>query len=323
MPLDRHAKRFLDMVAMGAVPDGGELTPQGMRDAMLRLARTVDAKNVPMGRIENRALPSPGGPLPVRIYTPADIGDSESAGIVYFHGGAGVFCSIETHDGVCRMLANASGCRVISVEYRLAPEHPFPAAVEDSYFATQWVAENARHIGIDRRRIAVGGDSAGGTLAAVVTQMARNARGPDIALQVLICPVTDLSAESESRKAYAQGYFLGRRTLEWAATQYCPPGAELRDPRISPLRAADFSGLPPAHIHTARYDPMLDEGRAYADALSDAGVSVRYICHEGMIHHFYAMAGAIPYARVAIAAVGASVREALTYEPQRGTKNSL
>jgi acetyl esterase len=311
MPLDRHAKRFLDMLAAGGASDASELTAPKMRDAMLRLARAVDAKDVPIAAVENRVLPSPGGPLPVRIYTPAAAGDAESAGIVYFHGGAGVFCSVDTHDGLCRMLANASAARLISVDYRLAPEYRFPAGLDDAWFATQWTFENARALGIDRERLVVAGDSAGGALAAVVCRLARDLGGPPIALQMLICPVTDLSAESGSRRSYAQGYFIGRQTLEWAAAAYCPIGADRADPRISPLRAADLSRLPPAHVHTAEFDPMLDEGKAYADALAAAGVTVRYVCHEGMIHHFYAMAGAIPYGRAAMANAGAAIGEAL------------
>jgi acetyl esterase/lipase len=312
MPLDRQAKRILDMLAAGGMPPSiAQFTPPKMRQAMLRLAQALDIKAVPIGNIENRDLPSSGGPLPVRIYTPLAVSDRESAGMVYFHGGAGVFCSIETHEGLCRMLANASGCRIISVDYRLAPEHQFPAAVEDSYFATQWVCEHARKLSIDPGRIAVGGDSAGGTLAAVVCQLAKRAGGPAIALQVLFCPVTDLSQESASRRAFGEGYFLDRMTLDWAIGHYCPAGVDMADIRISPLRALDLADLPPAHIHTAEFDPLRDEGKAYADALARAGVRVRYTCHEGMIHHFYGMAGAIQDAQTAIAQAGAAIQEAL------------
>ena len=298
------------MVAVGGVPEISRMTPLKMRQAMLRLARSVDARDVPIEQVEDRSLPGPGGPLPIRIYTPAAVMASASPGIVYFHGGAGVFCNIETHDGVCRMLANASGCRIISVEYRLAPEQPFPAAVDDSYFAARWACEHASALGIDPLRIAIGGDSHGGTLATVVCQLARRAGGPHFSLQLLICPVTDLSAESASRSAFAKGYFIDRETLTWAKGLYCPAGVDLADARISPLRAVDLAGLPPAHVHTAEFDPMRDEGRAYADALARAGVNVRYVCHEGMIHHFYGMAGAMPYARVAIAAAGAAIHDA-------------
>jgi acetyl esterase/lipase len=312
MPLDRQAKRILGMLAAGGMgPRIADFTAPKMREAMRRLAQTFDVHGVSIGGIENRDLPGVAGPLPVRIYTPAAVGaEEESAAMVYFHGGAGVFCSIDTHDGLCRMLANASGCRVFSVDYRLAPEHQFPAAVEDAYFATQWICEHAGQLRIDPTRVAVGGDSAGGTLAAVVCQHAKESSGPALALQVLFCPVTDLSDQSASWKAYGEGYFLDRFTLDWAVELYAPE-ADLADIRISPLRAVDLAGLPAAHIHTAEFDPLRDEGKAYAERLARAGVPVRYVCHAGMIHHFYCMAGTITYAQRAIAQAGAAIQEAL------------
>jgi acetyl esterase/lipase len=313
MPLDRQVKRILGMLAAGGMPPRvSDFTPRKLRDAMLRLARALDVKGLAIGSVENLDLPGLGGPLPVRIYTPASVSDAQLApGLVYFHGGAGVFCCIETHEGLCRMLANASGCRVVSVEYRLAPEHPFPAALEDSYLATEWVCRHAQQLNIDPARIAIGGDSAGGTLAAAVCQHAKHSGGPALALQVLFCPVTDLSRISESWKAYGEGYFLDRMTLDWAIEQYVPAGTDLADSRISPLRATDFTGLPPTHIHSAEFDPLRDEGESYAECLARDGVPVRYFCHDGMIHHFYCMAGAIPYAQRAIARAGAAIQEAL------------
>jgi acetyl esterase/lipase len=200
---------------------------------------------------------------------------------------------------------------VISVEYRLAPEYPFPAAIDDALAATLAIVENAATLEIDPTRLAVAGDSAGGTVAAVLCQLAAQAGAPHIALQLLLCPVTDLADETESWRAFAQGYFIERSTLAWAKTAYCG-AADCRDPRVSPLRASSLAGLPPAHIHTAEFDPLRDEGEAYARRLEDAGVSVRYVCHDGMIHHFYCMAGAIPRARNILSSIGASVREALS-----------
>jgi acetyl esterase len=278
---------------------------------MARLAQAFDAKGIAVGNVENRELPGSGVLLPVRIYTPAAVSaDQESAGIVYFHGGAGVFCSLDTHEGLCRMLANASACRVISVGYRLAPEHPFPTGIEDACCAARWVCEHARELTIDPGRIAVGGDSAGGTLAAVVCQRAKHDGAPALALQLLLCPVTDLSHESESWRTYGEGYFLDRSTLEWAIKLYAPK-MDRADIRLSPLRVRDFAGLPPAHIHTAEFDPLRDEGKAYAECLARAGGRVRYVCHAGMIHHFYCMAGAITYGEAAIRQAGAAVQNAL------------
>jgi acetyl esterase/lipase len=287
-----------------------DLTPQQMRDAFSRLAKWVDVKDEPVGDVQDAALPGPGGKLRFRIYRPRAAGTSPA--LVYFHGGGCVFGSIETHDGICRLLASGSDCAVISVDYRRAPEHRFPAAVDDAYAATAWVAEHAAELNLDPRRIAVGGDSAGGGLAAVVCQMAQRG-GPALALQVLFCPVMDMSSQTPSRRALASGYFLDQATIDWMLKHYCPPGTDLRDPRISPALAADVAGLPPAHIHTAQFDPLRDEGEAYAEALKRAGVAVRYTCHQGMIHHFYGMAGAIPYARVAMKAAGSAMRSALQY----------
>jgi acetyl esterase/lipase len=307
MPLDRHAKRLLEMIAAGRRDGAAELTAESLRRSMHRLADATDARRVPIAAVEDRLVPGPGAAIQVRAYTPCDAGTDSLPCIAYFHGGTGVFCGIDTHDGLCRMLANASGCKVVSVGYRLAPEHPFPAAIDDAVCATTWIAEHAEELQVDRERLAVAGDSAGGTIAAVICQLAARGAAPRIALQVLLCPVTDLAEESESRRTFAEGYFIERSTLEWAKGVYCA-GADPADPRVSPLRAASFDGLPPAHIHTAEFDPMRDEGEAYANALAGAGVRVRYTCHAGLIHHFYCMAGAIPHARSVLAAVGNDIR---------------
>jgi acetyl esterase len=311
VPLDPSAKRLLDMLAAaGGMADIAAMTPQQMRDAFRRLAQAVDLKGVPIGKIEDGELPGPGGALPYRIYRPQQPAAQPVPALVFFHGGGGVFGDIDTHDGFCRMLSAESGCAVISVGYRQAPEHKFPAAVEDSYVATQWVVDHAVELGLDPQRIGVGGDSAGGGLAAVVCQMAATNHGPRLALQVLFCPVLDMRAETPSRRAFAEGYFLNQATIDWMLRHYCAD-ADLDDPRLSPLRASQFSGLPPAHIHTAEFDPLRDEGEAYAKVLRQAGVAARYTCHAGMIHYFYAMAGAIPAARAALKGAAAAMREAL------------
>jgi acetyl esterase/lipase len=182
--------------------------------------------------------------------------------------------------------------------------------VEDAHFATEWICANAAELDLDRTRIAIGGDSFGGTLSAVVCQEAKSRPSAPLALQVLFCPVTDLGSQSPSWKHYGEGHIIDRITLDWATERYAP-GMDLEDTRISPLRACDLSGVPPTHIHTAEFDPLRDEGRAYADRLSSAGVPVRYLCHAGMVHHFYCMAGAISYAQQAIREAGAAIAEAL------------
>jgi acetyl esterase len=318
MPLDRHAKRLLDMVAAGK---SGELpqsrspqSPEAIRHTFSTLAQAVDARNVP-GGCEDHDIAGPAGTLSLRIYTPVNAPAGPLPALIFFHGGAGVFCGFDTHDGFCRLLANESGCRVIAVGYRLAPEHPFPAAVEDAAAATAWVFTHGDALGIDPGRVGVAGDSAGATLAAVVCQQTRRAGiaiVPAIALQVLVCPVTDPGRDSPSRHVYGQGYFFDMTTLDWALGHYLPAGVDVSDERVSPLRATDLRGLPPAMIHTAEFDPFRDDGEAYAGALERAGVPVAYTCHPGMIHHFYCMAGAIPAARTAIAGIGGAVRAAFS-----------
>jgi acetyl esterase len=312
MPLDPVAKRLLDMIASGGgMADISRMTPQEMRAGFGRLAQSVDVRDAPIGEIRNGEWPGPGGALPYRLYAPTHPAAQPLPALVFFHGGGCVFGSIETHDGLCRVLANESGCAVVSVGYRQAPEHRFPAAVEDSWAAIQWFAAHAAELGLDPARLGVGGDSAGGGLAAVACRMAARDNRPRLKLQVLFCPVMDVKPATPSRRALAEGYFLTQATMDWMLSHYCPPGTDLNDPRLSPLAAPDFSGLPPAHIHTAEFDPLRDEGEAYARALRHAGVAARYTCHAGMIHHFYGMAGAIPAARAALKAAALAMRDAL------------
>src|SRR6478672_9232233 len=258
MQLDTNARLLLDMVAASGEPKLWDLTPPQARKKVVELTRMVECKEA-IGKIEDRTLPAPAGPLPFRVYTPLNANGESSGGIIYFHGGAWVLGDLDTHDCLCRILANESGCRLVSVDYRLAPEHPFPAAVEDACAATAWIAVHAAELAIDPTCLAVAGDSAGGTLAAVVCQSAKHS-GLKIALQVLLCPVTDIAADNQSRCEFAEGYFLEGPLMSWAGNHYLPSGVDLSDPRLSPLRAPDLSGLPPALIHTAGYDLLRDEG---------------------------------------------------------------
>ena len=219
--------------------------------------------------------------------------------------------SIETHDLVAAALAQTTGCRLVSVDYRLAPEHKFPAAIEDAVAATRWVSEQASSLGIDPARLVVGGDSAGATLAAVVCQESMRNGGPAISAQCLICPVLDFEDTSPSREAFAENHLLEMATLEADLALYLPAGVERGDPRISPLRATKFAGLPTAIIHTAEFDPMRDEGNAYAGKLVAAGVEVEHVCHDGMIHNFHAMGAILPQGRLVLHQIGEQVRRAL------------
>ena len=207
MPLDPIATKILKMTAAAGSADVSRLSVSQLRDGFHHLARMIDIKNAPIGKVEDRMLPGPAGPLRARIYTPQEASPADMPGLVYFHGGGGIFGSIDTHDGLCRMLSNDSGCITISVDYRQAPEHKFPAALEDSYAATQWVIDQARELGVDPYRLAVGGDSAGGGIAAAICQIARLGHGPRPALQVLLCPVMDMKGNTNSRHALLGGIF--------------------------------------------------------------------------------------------------------------------
>jgi acetyl esterase len=209
--------------------------------------------------------------------------------LIYYHGGGFVIGNLDTHDSTCRRLANKSRCLVIAIDYRLAPEHPFPAPIDDGVAAFRHIRDNAPSFGADATRLAVGGDSAGGAIAAVVCQACRDAGEHTPAFQMLIYPATDSSKQSRSRREFAEGYFLTKDLIDWFWKAYVPAGADLADLRLSPLLARDLSGLPPAFVLTAGYDPLRDEGRAYADRLIDAGVKTTYVNYPGTIHGFFSL----------------------------------
>ena len=316
MPLDRHAARFLAM--FGAVGAGQAYAgPGDRRRALEDLAKIADYDPCDVAAADEIHLPGGAGMLNARAYTPLGAEPGPLPGLIYFHGGGWVAGDLDTHDGVCRRLANASGCKVIAVDYRRAPEHPFPAAVDDAWAAAVHISVNARAFGLDPARVGVAGDSAGAGLAAAVCQTAARAGAPRFALQLLICPILDLSREAPSRTEFADGYFLDRAAMEKDLAFYLGDAADPHDPRLSPLLAESVHGLPPAIIHTAEYDPFRDEGEAYAARLADASIATSVSRHEGMIHYFYAMPRTIPYALKAAEQIGAEVREAFTAQPLR------
>ena len=316
MPLDPRAKRFLDTLAASGAASTLALTVEQRRRSLAQLLSFAGPLPT-VGGGEERTFPRPAGSLRVRIYAPAGVGAHEVLpGLVYFHGGGLVAGSLETHDGICRALAAASRCRLLSVDYRLAPEHSFPAAIDDGLAATWWVATHAAELGLDPDRLGVCGDSAGATLAAVVCQSAAALGQPRLACQFLLCPIMDYAAESDSRRSLAQGYLIDRATLEHDLRHYLGPEADRADPRVSPLRAPGVMNLPPTVIHTAEFDPLRDEGAAYAERLRAAGVKITYRCHPGMIHLFYGLGALIPYAGAAFGLMGADVR-ALMAKPAR------
>jgi len=310
MPLDPIAKRFLTMMAAAAP---GERTRPSTAERRVSLAKLMQFARAEAAQVTatDGALPGPAGEIRYRLYTPEGNDAEKLPGFVFFHGGGMVAGSIETHDRVAAALAEATGCRLISVDYRLAPEHKFPAAVEDAIAATEFVARHASSLGIDAERLVVGGDSAGGTLAAVVCQHALRSAGPAISVQCLICPVLDFEETSPSRQAFADDHLISRATLDADLADYLPDGTDPADVRISPLRALHLKGLPPAIIHTAEFDPMRDEGNAYARKLLAAGVAVEHVCHDGMIHNFHAMGAVLPQARLVLSQIGEQVRRAV------------
>jgi acetyl esterase len=310
MPLDPAAKRFLDMIAAAASDGRSPSTLDERRQAFAKLMRLTRAGVTAVNGIDG-TLPGLAGDIPYRLYTPADDVAEYLPGFVFFHGGGMVGGSIETHDPIAAALAQTTGCRLVSVDYRLAPEHKFPAAVEDAITATRWVSEHAGSLGINPDRLVVGGDSAGATLAAVVCQEALRSGGPAISAQCLICPVLDFEETSPSREEFAENHLLDMTTLEADLALYLPAGVGRGDPRISPLRAVRFAGLPLAIVHTAEFDPMRDEGNAYAAKLVAAGVTVEHVCHEGMIHNFQAMGAILPQGRLVLHQIGEQLRRAV------------
>ena len=310
MPLDPRVKRFLDALAAGKPPNALDTSVAQRRLGLTELMKLAGPETA-VERIEDRTLPGPAGPLGVRIYTPLAAGAPLLPGLIYFHGGGLVAGTVATHDSIARALAHAGACRVVSVEYRLAPEHPFPAALDDALAAVTHIGARAAEFGIDGLRLGICGDSAGGTLAAATVQTVAQIGSPRLALQLLICPILDYSRSTESRRDLASGYLVDQATLDHDLLHYAPPGTDPADPRISPLRADDVGGLPRTVIHTAEFDPLRDEGRDYFERLVRAHAEVSYTCHPGMIHLFYGLGAVIPYARTAFAQIGGEIRAAL------------
>jgi acetyl esterase len=311
MSIGQQEQQLLEMMA-AAAPDG----PRPLEAESMRQAYSAMAAMLPPGpdvATADRTIPGPGGEIPVRVYTPP--GDGPAGVLVYLHGGGWTIGGLDTHDHPCRTLCAEAGVVVVSVDYRLAPEHPFPAALDDAWAVLEWVADNAVEIGGDPTRLAVGGDSGGGNLAAVVALMARDRGGPALRFQLLIYPAVDLRADAVERfpslTENAEGYILTYAAMQFFMGNYRPDPALAHDWRLSPLLAPDHHGLPRALIITAQFDPLRDEGRAYAEMLEAAGTPVTLSLYEGTVHTMFQLAPILDAGKAALSESAAAVREAL------------
>ncbi len=306
MALHPQCKAFLDQIAAGGGRPLHEMTPVDAR--AMALPADLAGPEALVHAVEDRRVPGPAGPLAVRVYRPSAA--AALPGLVYFHGGGFVLGGLDSADRPCRALANAAGCVVVSVDYRLAPEHPFPAAVDDAYAATRYVAEHAEAFGIDRRRLAVGGDSSGGNLATVTALKARDSDGPNLIFQLLVYPLVDFTDARPSMQEFSEGHFLTGPVIEYFARHYFQTPTDRRHPYASPL-ASRLDRLPPAFIMTAECDPLRDQGEAYAHALRQAGGTVTLKRYAGMIHPFFSLGGIIDGGRKAVADAGAALKRAM------------
>ena len=303
MAIDPQVEQYLERLKALGVPPIQELTPA---QARANFAASIDPLFGPVDSVSSVEDRETDDGVPVRIYRPDDSTEPSPA-LVFFHGGGWVVGSIETHDGITRALANRSGCVVVSVEYRVAPEHRFPAAIDDAWSATRWVLSNAAELGIDPARLAVGGDSSGGNLAAAVALRARDADIP-LALQLLVYPVLDRSFSTGSYAEFAEGFSLTQAGMRWYWSHYLGE-ADGADRDASPARETDLTGLAPAFVATAELDPLRDEGEAYARRLEDAGVPTAHVRYDGMIHGFLRMPAAIDRAADALDDLSAVLAE--------------
>ncbi len=307
MPLQPQVKTMIEGLAAAGGPALEDMAPADARVMFRQLTLLSTVEEVP--RVEDRSAPGPAGDVPVRVYWPEPRGDRPGV-LLWLHGGGWVIGDLESADPVARALANRSGLVVVSVDYRLSPEHIAPAALDDCAAALAWTVANADDLGIDATRLAVGGDSAGGNLAALLCQRTRDEAGPPIAFQLLVYPATDLTQSHPSYDANGTDYFLTKAGMTWFIGHHLG-GLDPKDPTVSPLYADSCDGLPPALVVTAEFDPLRDEGEAYAARLRDAGIAAEAVRYEGQIHGFFAMTAVLDDAGVAIDRAAAALRTAL------------
>jgi acetyl esterase len=288
MPLDPDAAQILTMMKQMGAPMAGPGTDAAAFRATVKAGNAMPREILPLKRVENFTIPGKGGSIPVRFYADSDAKDLPI--LVFMHGGGWVICDLDSHDALCRRIVKDSGWALLSVDYRLAPEHRFPAAIDDSWSALTWVAgEGAGKLGLDANRLAVCGDSAGGNLAAALALRARDAGGPKIVHQFLIYPAIEPGFDTPSYAENGKDYFLTLESMQWFWDQYFGPNGDRKDPLAAPGRAASLKGLPAATVLTAGFDPLRDEGKVYAEKLQAAGVPVVYKNYEGAFHGFISM----------------------------------
>ena len=305
MPLDPQAREVLDQVASLGLPPNHTLTPEEARANQLARPRAVGPE---LAKVEDRTIPGIGAQVPVRIYTPEGMGPFPV--LSWFHGGGWVLGNVDTADSTARHLAVEAGCVVVSVDYRLAPEAKFPVPFDDCYAATEWIAQNAASINADPNKIAVGGDSAGGNLAAAVALKARDQGGPSLAMQLLVYPVTARDFNTGSYRQNADGYSLTTDAMKWFWDHYLSSDADAANPYAAPAAAKYLNGLPQALVITAEFDPLRDEGEAYAQRLKAAGVATTSSRYDGMIHGFFGMPAVIDKGKQAISEASSALKAA-------------
>ncbi|MGH9300746.1 MAG: alpha/beta hydrolase [Acidimicrobiales bacterium] len=314
MPLDPQAKVLLDQIAAVGAPSPRETGVDQLREAMVIFA-SLAGPGPDLDRVEDLTIPGTAGDIPARIYSPVPKGGGGLPVVLWYHGGGWTIGSVAEHDTVCRQIAAGSGVLVLSVGYRLAPEYPFPAGPDDCWSALVWASENALELGGDPARLAVAGDSAGGNLAAVMARRARDLGRPPLAFQLLVYPATDGTRSFPSIKENGEGYFLTEETMEWFWEQYVPAAVDSTHPDLSPLQVEDLSGLAPALIITAEFDPLRDEGEAYGEKLAQAGVEVTVSRYDGMIHAFFTSGALFDAAGRAVDEACSALRQAFGSGP--------